>query len=770
MSEHLNQDRTDGDAALPTMAGSTPSWPARADYAGRPNVIVVLIDDLGYADLGCFGSEIETPNIDALAAEGLRYTDFHVTPMCSPTRAALMTGRNSHAVGFGTVFGDPGFDGYTHELPEDALSMAEVFRHGGYRTMMVGKWHLSKDHDRNEGGELGSWPVQRGFDRYYGILDAFTNLHHPHRLYRDNHPVEVDTYPDDYYLTDDLTDEAIGMIRETKLSNPERPFFLYVAHPAVHAPLHARPEDMAKYAGRYDQGWDATREQRFTRQQELGVVDAEVTLAPRNDEPGLDVPAWDGLTDDQRRLSARHMEAYAAMVDRIDQSFGRIKAALEELDEWDNTIVVFTSDNGASGEGHPFGTTSYLRVMGADPDVDEVAEDIERIDLIGGPRLMTHYPRGWAMTSNTPFRLYKRSTFAGGQRVPMIIRGPGVDDAGGLREQYLHVIDLLPTLLGLTGVEPPTHRAEHPAQPFQGRDFADTISSPEAASPRTEQYYEINGDRGFHRDGWEILTRRTTPEPTFSEAEWQLFDVRTDPTQLTDLAEKHPDQVRELAAGWRAAAEQNHVLPLDEGLGFKVLYRSAAEDVYRKPVRIPGGAPSLERVRSCLLTLGRSFRIEARGTRSAGDEGYLISHGDQGVGYGLFIKDDEVTFVFTEHGRSTRYAGGSIGVGEMNVEVDVSVTRVAEWNVSLKVNGEVTAELPPLPSPPGRTPFEGIDVGLCRRSPIDWELYEQHGSFAWPGDDLMVTIHPGDEAEDGPTARLARLRDAYAARDINGTG
>ncbi len=353
---------------------------------------MILADDLGYADLGCYGSEIATPNLDALAAEGLRYTNFHATPMCSPSRASLLTGVNHHLAGFGTVaHTDAGFPGYAMELPAGTATLPEILRDHGYATMMVGKWHLAKDSDVSAAGPQHSWPCQRGFDRFYGFLDAFTNLHQPHRLTEDNHQVMVDQYPDDYYLTDDLTDRAIAMMRERKASNPEQPFFLYFAHGAVHAPLLARADDMERYRGAYEMGWDELRRRRYERQLELGVLPPGTPLAPRNTERDHDVVPWDDLSDRERELFARHMEVYAAMVDRIDQATGRLLAALDDLGERDNTIVIFTSDNGASREGESVGTSSYYVHL---LQGDDVEADHARLDLLGGPQTTPHYPRG----------------------------------------------------------------------------------------------------------------------------------------------------------------------------------------------------------------------------------------------------------------------------------------------------------------------------------------------------------------------------------------
>ncbi|MFM8303685.1 MAG: arylsulfatase [Actinomycetota bacterium] len=523
-----------------TFAGSEGWWPARpTPPPGAPNIVVVLVDDLGYSDLGCFGGEIDTPHVDALAAGGLRFTNFHAAPMCSPTRAALLTGCDPHQAGFGTVAHvDAGFPGYAMELGPDVATVAELLRDAGYSTLMVGKWHLAKDSDCSASGPQHSWPCQRGFDRFYGILDAFTNLHHPHRIVEDNHLVAVDRYPDGYYFTDDLTDHAISMIRERKASNPEKPFFLYFAHGAVHAPLHAKPEDIEKYRGRYDAGWDVLREQRWRRQQELGLIPPDLPLPPRNAEADHEVQAWADLSATEREIFARHMEVFAGMVDNVDQNLGRLLDALEAMGERDNTIVIFTSDNGASREGELVGTSAYYVHLLAGDDIEA---DHARLDLIGGPQTTPHYPRGWAMAGNTPWRLYKINTHAGGHTVPFVCAWPAqwAHRADELRTQYAHVTDLLPTILDLVGVERPADRNGHRLRPLSGTSLRAVLDDATAPTGHTEQLYEMNGHRGFYRDGWEVVTLHQ-PMTSFTDDEWELYDLTEDPNELHDLRAAGP--------------------------------------------------------------------------------------------------------------------------------------------------------------------------------------------------------------------------------------
>ena len=731
-----------------TVAGSDPWWPPRVEAPeGSPNVLVILIDDLGYSDLGCYGGEIRTPNVDALAERGVRYTNFHVTPMCSPTRSALLTGLNSHRAGVGHVaHSDPGYPGYAMELTEHAATAAEIYRDAGWATFMAGKWHLAKDSDLNAAGAQRSWPCQKGFERFYGILDGFTNLHHPHRLMSDNQVVEVDRYPDGYYLTDDLTDRCLAWWKELRASHPRKPWFTYLAHPACHAPLHAKAGDIERYRGAYAAGWDEVRARRFSRQQELGIVTEGTELAPRNTEEGDDVRPWDELAEPEKGLFARHMEVYAGMVDGLDQSIGRLLDGLAELDELDNTIVVFTSDNGASREGEEAGTSGYFVHLLGQPDVDA---DLPRMDLLGGPQTMPHYPRGWAMASNTPFRLYKINTHAGGHSVPFVLSWPErLAARGELRRQYAHIVDLLPTLLDLTRVEAPTERHGRPLIPMAGTTFAATLADAEHPSTRTEQVYEMVGHRGFYRDGWEVVTRHVPMTP-IDDAEWQLYDLTTDPTELRDLAAEHPQKVAELAAAWEAAAHAEQIYPLDEGSNLKFVQRPERSLVFSEPVTICPGTPTLERWRSLELINMRDFTVTASVDLAEGDRGWLVAHGDQGGGYGLYVDDGRLWWLHNDgKGVVRRLEGGPVGTGAVQLAAVVKAPGGFTWDVTLTVDGTSRDSDTGYRMLFPMSPFEGIDVGRDRRSPVSWEIYEADGTFPFTGRLHHVRYEPGALAPD----------------------
>lgn len=757
-----------------TMSESTSWWPPEPEpHADAPNIIVVVVDDLGYSDIGPFGGEIPTPNLDALAARGVTFGNYHTTPVCSPARAALLTGLNPHRAGFAHVAGfDPGFPNYTMEIAEDVLTLPEVLRENGYATYAIGKWHLSREDLLSDAAARRSWPCQRGFDRYYGSLEGFTSFFAPNRLTRDNSPVVVDRYPDDYYLTDDLTDEAVGMIHGLRADDADKPFFLYFAHHAVHAPLAASAAAIADFRGRYDAGWDALRQSRFRRQLELGLFPAETRLPSHDDERArYRVPAWETLGAEERERAARHMEVYAAMVESIDASLGRVLEAVAAHGELDNTIVVFTSDNGGSAEGGPLGTRSYLGQFIHDLDLPEAfPRDQELdIDLVGGPRSMCHYPRGWAAASNTPFRYFKGSTFAGGVRTPLIVswpRGLG-DQAGSRRDQFVYVTDLMPTILGAAGVETPSERCGRPAKHVDGVSFEMVLADGAHPPTRREQYAELGGHRGLYADGWKILTLHA-PGAAFEDAEWQLFDLAVDPTETTDVAAQHPELTRDLAARWERAAWANTVLPLNDGSGI-MQHRTRSGRVRRsEAVRLFSGTPPLERVRCIDLIRLRTVTVTARVDHQPGAAGVLLSHGDQGGGYLLYIEDGRVRLAYNEYGRMHELAGPAMTAGgPWSVRLELRARPDFRWAIRLGAEGpegpaaaesldvEVFMML-------GMAPFTGISVARDAGGPVSWAVHERHGSFPYSGRLHHVDIVPGPGVDYDP-GRLHRAEALAAA-------
>ncbi|MBF6327092.1 arylsulfatase [Nocardia transvalensis] len=725
-----------------TTADSTPGWtyPPTAP-AGAPNIIVVLVDDMGYSDIGPFGAEIETPTLDRLAKRGIRLTNYHTTPLCSPSRAALLTGINAHRAGFGFVANaDPGYPGLRLELADDVLALPEILRDNGYATYAVGKWHLVRDATMNPAAPRDSWPTRRGFDRYYGSLEGFNSYYHPNQIVSDGSVVDVEQYPEGYYVTDDLTDKAISYLKELRAHDATKPFFLYFAHVALHGPLQAKDVDLAKYRGRYAAGWDRLRQSRFAAQLAQGLFPEGTRQKPRNTEPGYEAQEWDSLPADQQRRFARYMEVYAAMVDNIDQNLGRLLEVVDRFGELDDTIVVFTSDNGGTAEGGPVGTRSYLAEFAHVDDPGWVGDVPHDEELIGTARLGVHYPRGWGQASNTPFRFYKGQTFAGGVRVPFIVSWPKGLPAGEIRREYVYVTDLAPTLLELAGVNRPSTRNGLPAKDFDGVSAVEVLREAQARSRHVEQYSEMTGHRGFYRDGWKLLALHE-PGTDIDAPRWQLFDVRTDPTELHDVAPQHPQKVAELARAWDEAAWRNTVFPL---ITRKDLARRRPEEArLSRPLRILPGTPTLERYRSQRLIAYRDFTVTAELTGyRPGDEGVLVAHGDPQGGYLLYVEDGRVVFGFNSYGRYAE-TDAPIPAGARWVTVTALVRPRLRWDFTISIDGDPVAQLLDRVQLVGMAPWTGISVGVDARGPVAWELRQRRGPFRYTGELRAVTYTPG---------------------------
>lgn len=729
-----------------TFSESAPSWPEiTSARPGSPNIILMLADDLGYSDIGCFGGEIPTPNLDMIAELGIRFTNFHATPKCSPTRASLMTGIDHHLGGYADVVHfDPGYPNYRMEMGF-APTLADRLRNEGYSTLMVGKWHLAREAHMSVDAPRSSWPLQNGFDEFYGILDGFTSLHEPHQLVEGNSVKHIDEYPDGYYLTDDLTDRALQMLRDRHLGVQSRPYFLYFAHPAPHFPLEARESDINQHRGRYAIGWDKARLDRFERQKLLGIV-TEGTRLPTGEEEGYDLPKWDSLTSKQQAVYARYMEVYAAMVSSIDRSVGRIRDHLIDAGQWDNTVFMFLSDNGASQEGGPAGSPYYLsapRIAGL-PQTEEhkrlVSTEFAHsiIDLIGSPDTKPAYNWGWARLSNTPFRLFKRQTHAGGHSVPAILSWPaGIAEKGVLRRQYLHVTDVLPTMVALAKGH------DTKLEGLDGFSFVDSIHDSDATSRHSKQYYEMDGNRGMYIDGWEIVARYDGVG-RYSDEDWELYDVKTDPTQTVDLSSIEVERTAAMAAEWEETAWEKQVFPLTDDSGLKDVV-SPRERSASRPVEILKGSHTLDRYRSRLLVQLRSFdiRIDFAKSYQPKDEGVLIAHGDQAGGYLLYIEDGNLHFCHNYGGRTRDFDMGSLNPQLLRIDVAFVAQPDGVCSVHVEVEGEQREVGAKFNLFAGETPFQGIDVGIDRRSPVSRELRSRRGTFAYTGALRSVTITPG---------------------------
>lgn len=608
-----------------TIAESTPHWPTSPQ--GRPNVLIVLLDDVGFGDFGCYGSSIKTPTIDRLAADGLRYSGFHTTAMCSTTRAALLTGRNHHDVGMGCLANfDSGFPGYRGKIAADAATLAELLRPHGYRNYLVGKWHGTRLTETGPSGPFDGWPLGRGFDRYYGFLDAETDQYSP-ELVRDNsHITAPGDHSTGYHLTEDLIDEGLGFLAGHLAATPDVPWFMMVNPGACHAPHQAPRELIDAYEANFSHGWDVEREQRLARQVELGIVPAGTELPPRNDG----VAAWVEHGPDEQRLFTRLMAAYAAMLDHFDQHLGRLIDWLEITGQLDDTIVMVLSDNGASQEGGPLG---YINAMAPFNMVKETLEaKIARIDDIGGPDTHTNFPHGWAMAANTPLKRYKQNTHGGGIRDPLVVRLPASipAEAGGLRHQFCHVADIAPTALELLELPVPDD--------MTGVSFAASMTDAAAETAKTTQYFEMFGHRGIWHNGWKAVAWHW-PGTGFDQDRWELYHLDTDFNEVHDLANDEPERLAELKELWWSEARANKVLPLDDRFGERFAENAERHAGDRTKYVFWAGMGHLPSDVAPDLR-SRSYRITAHvEIPEAGAQGVLVAHGDATSGYSLFVRN-----------------------------------------------------------------------------------------------------------------------------------
>ncbi|HSJ92043.1 MAG TPA: arylsulfatase, partial [Ilumatobacter sp.] len=549
-----------------TLAESE-AWFDQPPHPGdaAPNVVMILLDDTGFAQFGCYGSEIDTPHVDRLAGDGLQFTNFHVTPLCSPTRASLLTGRSQHAVGMRSVSNfRTGFPHQLGHISNHAATVAEVLKTEGYATFCAGKWHLAPMDQCSAAGPFDQWPLGRGFDRFYGFLEGETDQFHP-QLVADNHPIDPPAGPEDgYHVSEDLVDQLLRMISDSKGVRPDRPFFAYLPFGATHAPHQAPPEYLTKYRGAFDEGWDVVRERWYRHQLELAVIPEGTHLAPRN--PGVE--PWDELPENQQRLAARLQEAFAAFLDHTDDQIGRLVEGLRAMGELDDTLLIVLADNGASQEGGPFGVMHEMKFFNFILETPD--EAIARIDDIGGPHSHTNYPWGWAQCGNTPFKWYKQNTHEGGVHVPMIVHWPariGDDQRGTKRRQFVNVADIVPTIYDLLGVTPPAVFEGREQLPVSGHSFASVLDDPHAPATNQLQYFEMAGSRALvaELDGglWKAVCKHT-PGADYDTEPWELYHLDGDWSECDDLAADHPARLAELIARWWAEAERHGVLPLED--------------------------------------------------------------------------------------------------------------------------------------------------------------------------------------------------------------
>lgn len=710
-----------------------------------PNILLILLDDVGFGQTSTFGGLIDTHNLTDLAKKGLVYNQFHTTALCSPTRASLLTGRNHHAVGTGVVAElATGYPGYTTILPKSAATVAEILRQNGYNTAAFGKWHNTPDYETSAAGPFDRWPTGLGFEYFYGFLGGDTNQWSP-ALVENTHRVAPPTNQPDYHLTPDLVNHAINWIRTQQAIAPNKPFFAYLATGATHAPHHAPRDWIKKYQGKFDQGWDKLRQETFIRQQQLGVIPKDAQLTPRPPE----LPAWDSLSPDEQKIYAREMEVFAGFLAHTDHEIGRLIGAIDQLGELDNTLIIYiVGDNGASAEGGLAGSVNELKVFNG---IRETKEQIlASLDELGGPKTFNHYHAAWAWAGNTPFQWTKQiASHFGGTRNPLVITWGDKIKQPGIRPQFHHVIDIVPTILEVAKVTVPSQVNGVEQQKLDGTSLVYTFDNPQASSQRQTQYFEILGNRAIYDHGWIAAARHPrlpwqgTVNADFGQDLWEIYNIEKDFSEADNLANAHPERLEKLQKLFLSEARKNNVLPLDDRIfeRFDVQARPSLATGrttfnYYTRLSIPeGSAPSIK---------NRSFSIKADvNITDNNPEGVLLTQGGRFAGWGFFLIDGKPTYIYNlvnmEHyiiqsptrlplGKSTLrfdfdYDGG-VGAGGTG-KIFVNDKQVAIGLIAKTVPYRIALD-------------ETFDVGYDTGTPIV-DIYEI--PFTFTGDLQKITLN-----------------------------
>jgi len=726
-----------------THEESIPHWdPPPASHDGKsPNVLLVLLDDTGFGNLGCFGSTIETPNMDRLSENGLRYSNFHVTPICSPTRASLLTGRNHHSVGMGFLAtSDTGYPNLRGLLSRNSATLAEMLRDEGYSTFALGKWHLNPGEHNSAAGPRNGWPLQRGFDRYYGFLSGATDQYYPELTY-DNHPVYPPKTPEEgYHVTEDLVDRAIGFISDQKSIYPNVPFFMYFAPGAMHFPHQVPKKYIEKYKGRFDVGWDVIRQQYFDRQLELGIIPEGTKLPPRN--PG--VKAWEEFGENEKKFMCRLQETWAGFLDHTDEHLGRLIDYLASINQLDNTVIILTADNGTSQDGGPYGAATMGPWINrsamnngetegtytGDPPVEEDVANIDEIlDDIGGPKSYADIPWGWSQVGNTPAIWYKHDTHGGGVRVPLIVQYPeGIKDKGGIRDQFHYVNDIAPTILDMLGIEAKATYGGYTQMPISGTSLAYTYEGKDIPTQKPIQYFEMQGKRALWYEGWKAVTRHQVGDDYFSE-QWELYHLDEDFSESTNLAEREPERLTKMIDLWWAEAGKYGVLPLyhRDAKRFDSSSRPGSyheNGTYHFPTPISHIPIAMSpRVGEGDWSLKSDIEI-----LDASTEGVICAYGSYLNGFSFFVKDRTLHLAHNVLGTSAIISSDQL-LPDGRLTASVSVTRLnsSESKVTFSINSDDAgiAEIPVHTNP---SRVGGLDIGQDVLCPIT-DVYQAPFKF-----------------------------------------
>jgi arylsulfatase A-like enzyme len=743
----------------PTEQDSTKTFPTPIKAPeGAPNILLVMTDDVGFSAASTFGGPIPTPNLDRLAARGLKYNEFHTTAICSATRAALLTGRNHHAVGTAALadVASP-YPGYTTELPKSAATIARILRDNGYNTAMFGKHHNVPTAEQTAAGPFDRWPAGLGFEYFYGFVGGDTDQFNP-ALYQGNYRVDGSHRSPDYFLERDLTDHAIEWLHNQKAAAPDKPFFMYYAAGSTHAPQQAPADWIAKFRGRFDQGWDKLRDQTLAHQKALGIVPQNTDLPPRPKE----VPAWDSLSPDEKRVDARYMEVYAGMLAYQDAQFGRLLDEVDRMGLADNTLVIFIEgDNGASAEAGPKGTLNelgHLRSAAGAGQLESPEWLVQNLDILGGPKTEEVYPVGWALALDTPFPWFKQiASHLGGVRNGLVISWPGrIKHLGELRSQYHHVIDILPTALDAAHVKAPVAVDGIAQQRIDGTSMTYTFDAPTAPSTRQTQYYEIMGNRGIYHDGWLANTTPRNmpwtvgggmrPGSDITTYTWELYDLSKDFSQAHDLAAQEPQRLKELQALFDVEARRNNVYPIqDSSLGFRAVQLARATGTLRtryvywgKNIILPNfSAPPI---------FAFPFSVEADvEIPQGGATGVILAAGSQFGGWSLYLKDSRpIAYAAASQlpGQQFRIAADKALSPGPNKLLFSCEAAGAGGVVKISVNGVEVARADISARPrtlAGVT--ETFDIGRDSDAPVS-DDYQNEGVFTGTIDRVEVDVKP----------------------------
>ena len=622
---------------------------------GAPNVLIVLYDDTGLAAWSPYGGRIDMPTMDRLAQDGVTYTQWHTTALCSPTRSTFLTGRNHHVNRCASITeGSMGFPGAAGRLPAECATIGQVLQDNGYATMWLGKNHNVPVEDLSPAGSRSEWPLSKGFDRFYGFLGGETNQWYPD-LIEDSHAIEPPCTPEEgYHLSKDLADQAITMLRDLRSSGPSKPWFMWFCPGANHAPHHAPQDYIDKYKGVFDDGYEAYREWVLARMIERGVVPAGTELTPLNPMPDnvaneADyVRPWAELNDDERKLFCRMAEVFAGFSEYTDAQVGRIVDFLERTGQLDNTLIFYCADNGASGEGTPNGSVNENKFFNGFPD--SIEENMSYFDELGSPETYNHYPTGWAVAFSTPFQMFKRySQFAGGTCDPLVIHWPkGIKARGEMRHQYHHCTDIVPTILEAVGLQMPEVYRGVPQYPLNGVSMCYSFDDADAPTTKRRQYFSMLGTRGIWQDGWKAaaLHAPISGKGHFDQDQWELYHVDTDRAEARNVAEQHPDKLQELIGAWFEEAEANFVLPLDDRPAVEQISdeRPTGEPPRSRYIYFPDTSPVPES--TAVNIRGRSYKILADVEVTLESEGVIFAHGSRFGGHSLFIKDGRLHYVY----------------------------------------------------------------------------------------------------------------------------